>query len=556
MQTYNVTCSIISTFDTPALASSPKGLFALRRLTLVVAAATFLSACGVMQNPAGSESDEGDLERTIENRSAGARVSIRPDVSVVEEEVFDTVWDRISNGLELSHAHDNERIDSQIAFYQENTELLKTVSERANFFLFEIVEELERREMPMELALLPIIESGYNPNASGYMNTVGLWQIIANTGRSLGLKQDWWYDGRRDPIASTSAALDYLQSLHQMFDGDWLLALAAYNSGQGTVRNAMEQNSRNSRATDYWSLNLPAVTEEYVPRLIALSRLVSDPKNYGLELADIKNERVVTQVETGSQIDLSLAAEIAGLEPELLYQLNPGFRQWATHPDGPHALVLPITHVENFTAALATLDEQSRVTWDRYVVQPGDTLGKIANQFRTQVAALQQANDIEGSRIIAGESLLIPRAYNAGLPLKTPNAPQYVPGVASTSGEVTGQPAPTRYEVRSGDSLWRIASRYNLTTAALARWNDMDESAVLRPGQVLSLADDSALAQVDQDTDRTTTYRVRAGDSLARIARQFGVGIAELAAWNNIAVADLIHPGQQLVVRPGESEIN
>ena len=495
--------------------------------------------------------------RVIGNRSAGARVNIEPDAITSEEiAVFETVWDRIGSGLQLSVQHDNERIDSQLAFYRENAQFLTTVSERANFFMYEIVEELERRDMPMELALLPIIESGYNPNASGYGNTVGLWQIVANTGRSLGLEQDWWYDGRRDPIASTSAALDYLQSLHLMFDGDWLLALAAYNSGQGTVRNAIELNTRRSHPTDYWSLELPSVTEEYVPRLLALGRLFSAPEDHGIELADIKNEPVVMTVETGSQIDLSLAAEIAGLEPEVLYQLNPGFRQWATHPDGPHKILLPIAHVENFAAALSTLKDRSRVTWDRYVVQPGDTLSKIAREFRTQVAALQQANDIEGSRIVAGESLLIPRAYNSEAPLQTPNAPQYVAGVASTSGEVSEQHSPTRYEVRSGDSLWRIASRYNLTIAALARWNGIHESAVLRPGQLLNLAADSALAQADRETRQNETYRVRTGDSLARIAKQFGMSVAELAAWNSIAETDLIHPGQQLIVRPGDSVLN
>ena len=535
--------------------------FAVRRLCLIIAAATLLAACSSVQNPSGSASGESEVDagslRAIGNRNAGARVNIEPDdITGAEVREFTTVWDRIGSGMQLSFVHDNERIDNQIAFYQENVEFLSTVSERANFFMYEIVEELERRQMPMELALLPIVESAYNPNAVGAGNTVGLWQIIANTGRSLGLKQDWWYDGRRDPIASTSAALDYLQTLHQMFDGDWLLALAAYNSGQGTVRNAMERNSRRSRPTDYWSLNLPTVTEEYVPRLLALGRLFSAPQDFGLQLADIKNERVVVTVETGGQIDLSLAAEIASLEPEVLYQLNPGFRQWATHPDGPHKLLLPVTHVERFTAALPTLENRSRVTWDRYVVQPGDTLSKIAREFRTQVAALQQANDIEGSRIVAGESLLIPRAYNSALPLQTPNAPQYVTGVASAAGEVSDQPSPTRYEVRSGDSLWRIANRYNLTTAALARWNGIAESAVLRPGQVLNLTADSALARTDGQSEQAETYRVRSGDSLARIARQFGIAVAELAAWNNIEEADLIHPGQQLIVRPGESELN
>lgn len=462
------------------------GLFVspVSRLRLAIATATLLSACSSVTPPVTEETEDPVSTRSLTGRDNAARVLIVPQPGS-QEVGYSTLWERIADGYGFSRDVDNERIERQIAFYRNNTDHLRAVSERASPFLYEIVQELEKRGMPTELALLPIVESAYNPSASNG-GSAGLWQILNTTGISLGLKQDWWYDERRDPLASTAAALGYLNTLYEMF-GDWPLALAAYNSGQGTVQRAIERNLARSRGTDYWSLELPAVTEEFVPRLIALSHLFESPEDYGLELSEIKNEAVVISVDAGTQIDLAMAASLAGLDTETIYQLNPGFRQWATHPDGPHTLLLPIANAETFTTALAELGSGSHVTWDRYVIQPGDTLGAIASRYRTQVSALQQANGISGSRIIAGQSLLIPRAYNSSQPLVSPNAPEYEDDTAPSS--------PVR-------------------------------------------------------------YRVRSGDSLARIARRHGVDVEELAGWNDLSLEGLIHPGQELIIRPGQTSLN
>lgn len=547
--------------------STPKRpYFRIHRLTAVIASAMFLSACGSMHNPSEGTDDLISAEsrasgRAIARDREAVRVAIPSDRAQTEIDSRDylDIWTRIVAGLEFSLDHDNSRINRQIDFYKESSGYLQTVTDRSSPFIFEIVEELDRRGMPLELALLPIVESAYNPNASAPGNTVGLWQILGSTGRSLGLKQDWWYDGRRDPIASTNAALDYLSTLYERFDQDWLLALAAYNTGQGNVQKAIDRNVSIGRATDYWSLNLPRITEEFVPKLIALSRLISTPEQHGVELTLVENKPAVTKIDVGFQIDLSQAAAAAGLESENLYHLNPGFRQWATHPDGPHTLLIPITHADNFIAALHTLEAQPVVTWDRYVVQAGDTLSKIARDFRTQVSALQQANGLQGSRIIAGESLLIPRAYNSATPIPAPNAPVYLSS-ETTSGNPAVLPAspPARYEIRSGDSLWRVASRYNLSVANLAAWNEIDQDAILKPGQFLSLRADPVLASsaINRPVERETHYRVRGGDTLARIARQFGVTVANIATWNGIRAEDLIHPGQQLLLILGRTNLN
>lgn len=535
----------------------------LNKLTLSIASALFLGACSVVDDGSGTYSEEASLSsneqvigRAISNRGSAARVQIHPgDELPSDAMVFEDIWSRLTHGFQFAHEFDNKQVQDQIAFYQKNANLLRVGSERAEPFMFEIAQALEHRGMPAELALLPIVESAFNPNAAAPGNVVGMWQIQGSTGRSLGLKQDWWYDGRRDPLASTEAALDYLETLYEMFDSDWLLALAAYNAGPGNIQKAIDRNASRDRPTDFWSLNLPSVTKEYIPKLIALSQLVAARDHFGVELADIENTAVVERIEIGYQMDLQFAAALAGLDPVELYQLNPGYRQWATHPDGPHSLLLPIERKEAFMSALANAPERPQVTWDRYLVQRGDSLSKIARQFGTEVGALQQANGLDGNRIIAGESLLIPRAYAAGTTLPVPNAPQY----SSTPATLVAPPdASPQYTVRSGDTLWRIASRYNLKVGELAGMNNIALNDVLKPGQVLNVKTDTAIVQSGSPTDASSPliYNVRSGDSLSRIAQQFGVGVADLAAWNSIGAGDLIHPGQALMLYPGTGKLN
>lgn len=538
--------------------------FRFKRLYIVMASAVLLNACSTVYQPdmeADESTEAANASRIVGNRDAAARVLIIPtqEAGELQEVEFKDIWARIGAGLQFAYKYDNARIDEQIQFYKDNPSYLQTVTERASPFIFEIVEEVERRGLPMELALLPIVESAFNPNAVSPGNSVGLWQIGSSTAPTLGLKRDWWYDGSRDPIASTSAALDYLTTLQQMFDESWLLSLAAYNTGPGNVRKAISKNEVRDRDVDYWSLNLPSITEDFAPKLIALSRLVADPDHYGMELSDVPNAPAVKLVDVGYQLDLALAASIAGIDSETLYQLNPGFRQWATHPDGPYGLLVPVAVAEAFTTALAEQRDRPNVTWDRYVVQRGDSLGKIAQQFRTQVGILQQVNAIEGSRIIAGESLLIPRAYDSTAPISTPNAPDY-PATASrsvASSTVPPEP-PARYTVRSGDSLWLIANRYQITVAALSQWNSLGADALIKPGQQLVLQGDATLAQTSGQSsiESSQRYTVRPGDSLARIAQRFRVTAEELADWNSIQLGDLIHPGQQLQLPPSDATLN
>ncbi|HBO11405.1 MAG TPA: lytic transglycosylase, partial [Halieaceae bacterium] len=349
---------------------------------------------------------------------------------------------------------------------------LSVVGERAGNYLFHIVEAVEARGMPAELALLPLVESTLNPYAVSPQRAAGLWQIMPATADYLGMPRDWWYDGRLDVRLATDVALDYLQALHDDFDGDWLLALAAYNAGKGRVAKAVARNERAGRPTDYWSLQLPRETRHYVPRLIALAAIVHYADTLGAELPPVANAPAFVAVPTGGQIELQRAAQLAGVDLRTLRALNPGHLRWASAP-GQDELLLPVDRAERFRTGVAGLAPEDRVSWAHYRIEPGDSLVRIARRFDTQVALLREVNDIDGHLIRAGDTLLIPRgsAWPDSLALADAACPR----------------KPRGYRVRAGDSLYRIASRFNVTVDDLVSWNALDPSQYLQPGQQLRL---------------------------------------------------------------------
>ncbi len=460
------------------------------------------------------------------------------------------LWDRVRGGFMLprqSHA----RINVELQWYTKNQEYLDRVTERAEPYLHYIVSELERRDMPSELALLPIVESAFQPFAYSAGRAAGIWQFIPSTGRVFDLDQNWWYDGRRDIIASTNAALDYLQKLSGYFDGDWLLALAAYNSGAGTVLRAVRRNKARGKPTDFWSLDLPKETRTYVPRLLALRDLVADPDALGVALQPIPDQRYFRMVELDSQIDLAMAADLAGLPIDEIYRLNPGFNRWATAPQGPHRLVLPLGAADRFEEELAQVPKEERVTWKRHRVANGETLGQIARKYRTTVGVLQRVNGIHGHVIRAGSHLLIPVASRASHSY-TLSADQRLKRIQSTPrGSSTNK---VLHTVAQGDTLWDISRSYAVSVEALARWNGMSPRDPLKPGQRLVIwqkagIQKTALGAPDHgERIQRVNYTVRRGDSLARIARRFRVTVSRLQQWNGIKKGEYLQPGQRLTL--------
>ncbi|MCG8414215.1 MAG: LysM peptidoglycan-binding domain-containing protein, partial [Pseudomonadales bacterium] len=352
--------------------------------------------------------------------------------------------------------------------------------------------------------------------------------------------QDWWYDGRRDPQASTIAALDYLQSLHKQFDGDWLLALAAYNTGGANLSRALRRVEPERR--EFWNLPLALETRSHVPKILALSRLIQNPEDYAVTLSDIPNEDPLIRVEIGSQIDLARVADLVELDTATLQRLNPGYLQWATHPESPQSLAIPVEKAEALRTGLATLDRSEFVTWEHYRIRRGDTLGGIARRLNTTVDVLQVVNKLRGTTIIAGRSLLIPRGTAAV------NYTELTPPTLPDSVRPTA--VPPSYTVRRGDNLWIIARRFDLRSQEIADHNGLQLDALLQPGQTLDLGYAQALtvAAGSGQADSGRTYRVRRGDSMASIARSFSTELSDLLRWNGLSRNDLIFPGQQIVI--------
>lgn len=453
---------------------------------------------------------------------------------------LEDVWQRIQ--LQLTFDVPQTRpIIEQRNFYSSHQAYLDRVANRAQPFLFFIVEELEKRNMPLELALLPIVESAFDPFAFSHARASGMWQFMPATGKRFGLKQNFWYDGRRDVIASTRAALDYLQYLHDTLEGDWLNAIAAYNSGEGRILNAIRRNKSRRLPTDFWSLDLPSETTAYVPKLLALVDILKRPDEFEIVWKFISNEPKIGVVDVEGQIDLAVAADMAGITLAELQALNPGFNQWATDPEGPHSLVVPLDKTENFRQLLAQTPQENRLRWKQYTVANGDTLGKIARQHNTSVDGIQRLNKMNNHVIRVGQSLLIPMSGQdtEGFSFNQ----QQVASAGTDSSRIKQE-----YVVKAGDTLWDISRANKVTVANLTQWNDISQQTPLRPGQKLVIwqqADSPAVA-ASKNITRTVNYRVRKGDSLARIAQRFSITVADIVKWNNINTEQFLQPGQQL----------
>ena len=446
------------------------------------------------------------------------------------------IWERVRNGYQLQDSITlNPRIEQQRLWFVSNPKFVEKAGERSSPYIHFIVERLEQRNMPMELALLPMIESSYNPLAYSPANAVGLWQFIPSTGRSFNLRQTNWYDGRRDVMASTDAAISYLTRLKEMFNGDWLLALAAYNAGEGRVSRAIERNQKLGLPTDYWNLSLPTETQNYVPKLLALSQVVMTPQAYGVSLGSIANEPYFEKVVFTQHMDLSRVAAMADLDEDELYLLNPAFKKGITL-DGPQHLLVPTANAELLTANLSLMKPQERVDWQQYRVRSGDSLHSIANRHQLTVSTLKDINKLSSNHLRIGQTLSIPAQPGvfAAEPVFQRTAARSEPG--------------RTYRVKSGDNLWQIAKSHGVAVKDVQRWNRLAGNN-LRVGQVLTLAAGTPDSSTGAKSPRksATYYKVRPGDSLYLIAKRFKVPMKNLQNWNPSA-GKALKPGQTLTL--------
>ncbi len=457
----------------------------------------------------------------------------------------DDLLERLRRGFTLERVS-NSRVQGEMNWLMRNPEYVDRIFKRAQRFLPYITDELDSRGLPLELALLPIVESGYDPFAYSHGRAAGLWQFIPGTARRYGVRQNWWYDGRRDVVDATSGAISYLTHLYKLMDGDWFHAIASYNSGEGNVLKAVRRNKNSGRPTDYWNLKLSKETNSYVPRLLALVELVRDPAAFGITLPSLIDEQQFVAADTGGQIDLALAAELAGIELDTLYAFNAGFNRWSTDPAGPHRLLLPVEAADSFNQALELLPANERLRWKRHKVRNGETISEIAEQYHTTLASIRSANGIRGNTIRAGSHLMIPVATK---PLTAYS--QSADERRAKKQNRTRKGNRVEHMVVAGDSFWSISQRYGVNLRSLASWNGMAPRDTLSIGQKLVVwTSQTAAPQAlsGNGTTRKVRYTVRNGDSLYLIADRFRISIADLVRWNKIDKGKYLQPGQKLTM--------
>jgi membrane-bound lytic murein transglycosylase D len=496
-------------------------------------------------------------------------------------------------GKDMHIPQDTNRpaVQEQIQWYMQHTDYLERTASRASPYVYYILQQIKKRDMPAEIALLPIIESGYNPFAHSGAGAAGLWQIMPSTAIGFSLRENWWYDGRRDFYKATPAALDYLQYLSTLFHGDWLLAIAAYNSGEGTVNAAIRYNHRHNLPTDFWDLKLPEQTRAYIPSLLALATIISDPKQYPINWPPTKVEPAVAPVHVGGQIDLDKAAHLAGISVNQMYILNPGYTRRATDPNGDHLLIIPADKVDDFNDNLAKLPEAERVTWDAYEVKLHDTIEKIAKKFRTTPKVIQQINNLTTRALHPGTTLRLPKSQVIVSTDVVDAVNQY-----AMNNRTVAPPEPETYIVRKYDTIKSIARQHNADIRNILFWNQLKPGDKLTPGttiiirphskaryqyldnphpslpvkkvepvdgtlplskahpaqaasSLLLLNDNTAPQTNASSLLRPSSYEVQPGDTVITIAHKFGVAPKTIKSYNNLE-SNLLHVGQILKIPP------
>ena len=476
----------------------------------------------------------------------GDSVNATPDSKTADEASQDDVWQRIRSGFKIEDAaSENSLVSIHESWYAARPDYVRRMVDRSRRYLFHIVQEVDRRAMPMEIALLPMIESAFNPTALSSSDASGIWQFIPSTGRHYGLKQDDWYDGRRDFTAATSAALDYLGKLYLDF-GDWQLALAAYNCGEGCVARAIQKNVDQGLPTDYASLTLPNETRHYVPKLLAIKNLIRNPAQFGVALDTLPNQPYFNQVSVHANMDIHAAARLADMNSNDFIALNSAFPRNLIRSDTPVNLLVPVDKADQFKHNLETSTWDS---WQPFAAQKGDRLEAIAKRFKVSIARLKEYNlfQLKRGKLVRAQSILVP-IKGRGV-ISSPKAPS-----VSVSEETN------QHLVESGDTLFGVARRYGLTVTQLAQANP-NLNGGLKAGQTLRLPLNEKSMQKPMaiqyvafkpnniKTAQPVKYTVKRGDTLLAIAQRFDATLADIKSWNpSFRKSSRILPGQAIVV--------
>ena len=461
----------------------------------------------------------------VENHNKEDIVESIPINNILQPEkktiTYKNIWEYIlNNNPENKEAYINERILFYMNMHLKDADKFEEYLNDSYYFIYYVIDELEKEKLPLELALIPYIESNYDPFSISSSGAVGMWQFMPKTGRLYELNKTWWNEDRHDPYRSTEAAVDYLKYLYERFNQDVYLTLAAYNAGPTLLSRKINQNKRRGLKTDFWSLNLPNQTKEYVPKYIALKELIFNFEKYELTLPDIPNNPVVQKISIPGQVEVITLSEFLDIKPELLYKLNAGYTKWASAPKDQSIFYIPIEKYYLFESEDNPFNDTNQINWISHVVESGDNLWALASKYDTEVGIIKQINYLNNDLLSIGSTLLIP--------LSKTKSNTFIP-----------------YEmhiVSEGDTLWDIAKKYNLGVSDLANMNSIDENSYLQLGQQLTIGNKNIHRNIESKK-RTILYSIKQGDNLYKISELFDVTVKSIKEINDFE-DDALMPGQ------------
>ena len=448
-------------------------------------------------------------------------IPIEPSPSIPK---YENVWDRIKDTSSLDADNLDEKTLEYVNQYLSNPAQLDILLEKGRYFIYFVLEELERYKLPPELALLPYIESNYDPFSISASGAMGIWQFMPATARIYGLKDTWWYEQRHDPLVSSKAAIRYLAYLHNRFNKKITYTLAAYNGGPTLLEKRIKLNKKAGELTDIKNLKLPTQTQEYVPKFKAILAIVLNSEQYEIKLPDFPNKPVLGKIELNGQVEILAFSEFAGLKPEFVYKLNAGYTKWASPPGDKTIFNIPIELEEVLNLKKENFIQTNQINWVTHRVSKGDSLWKIAEEFDTEVNVLKKVNYLSSNVLSLNQELLIP--------LSNDQNQTFIPYQAHIISE--------------GDTLWNLGIQYNISPAEIAKTNGLKMSSPLRIGSELNIGNKNIYRTINSKK-RTILYSVKQGDSLYRIADIFNIEISDIKKINELSTNE-IKPGQVLKI--------
>ena len=446
-------------------------------------------------------------------------------ITVTEKEIiYQDVWERIAENSSIGNEELDEITLQYINRYLENPAQFHKLLMKGQYFIYFVLEELERYDLPAELALLPYIESNYDPFSISSSGAMGLWQFMPATARIYGLKDTWWFEQRHDPLISTKAAVRYLAYLDNRFGKNITYTLSAYNGGPTLLEKQIKINQRAGKSLDYRELKLPRQTKEYVPKFRAISELIVNAEKYNIKLPVFPNQSVLGQIILDGQIEIFAFSEFSQLKPEFIYKLNAGFTKWASPPGTSTTFNIPIELVEPLNLKKSEFVQANQINWVTHTVSRGDTFWKIAAKYNIDVSVLKKVNYLRSDLLNLNQELLIP--------LSNSENQTFIPYQA--------------HIVSEGDTLWSLGRKYKLTPSDIAKSNGLKIGASLRIGKELNIGNKNIYRTINSKK-RTILYSVKQGDSLYRIADVFNIQIEDIIQLNSI-IDNEIKPGQVLKI--------